>query len=585
MKAKNDPYREARLRIHDIIEKNCKNCTVRTGLQWGSPESNAICNACEIGKELQLLGKPLFTVSNERKRKSVGEGHIEPKEGKPMAARTKQRGKVVPVKNFAAESSGTAPSKLKEYKMSQEELEDYRARTGYKEPEKSKNPEVPAEADKPVGLPAPDTFSPDKQAERDRKGHDGRRKDGPSSGLTKRDVLIGVAKGESMASIEKAWGMKYNTIHSWVKKWGLSGITPGKARELLAKMGSEIDADDSEKATNPVPANPGGSAAAKSVEDVHQEGASETAVEPDVDDTQQNPEEEKSDPEQSADGIIIKPGVSGVGVASDNNDFLIEAALELNREKDAEIERLEKRMKDYEHQAVSGWSEVERLRDELAETDLKHAEEIEWQRKENIRLAGEYDSLKETIEEENAASNQIVRMLNETKRRLNDLQGEQDTLHERIHKLAAERDAGMERIVDLEARIAELDGQLAAAQASAMVLYNRLSACPADPPFPFPTLTLTFGLIDFGGSRIDQMVKVLEEANEYIEEIESSNIDINRTVSELFDVGQAFAGLIIKQLQELCVEDEIGGTIRFFEKHNKLHLEKMVGKVSRNEIL
>jgi transposase-like protein len=64
-------------------------------------------------------------------------------------------------------------------------------------------------------------------------------KEGPACGLTKKDFLKSIAEGETIASIEKAWSMKYNTLHDWVKKWGFKGITPGKARELLAAMDPE----------------------------------------------------------------------------------------------------------------------------------------------------------------------------------------------------------------------------------------------------------------------------------------------------------------------------------------------------------
>ncbi|WP_233531302.1 hypothetical protein [Paenibacillus alkalitolerans] len=64
-------------------------------------------------------------------------------------------------------------------------------------------------------------------------------KDGPACGLTKKIFLEGIANGETMSSIEKAWGMKYNTIHNWVKKWELKGITPEKARKLLEQTGEE----------------------------------------------------------------------------------------------------------------------------------------------------------------------------------------------------------------------------------------------------------------------------------------------------------------------------------------------------------
>lgn len=66
-----------------------------------------------------------------------------------------------------------------------------------------------------------------------------REKEGPACGLTKRDLLEAVAAGETLSSIERAWGMKYNTIHNWVKKWDLKGITPDKAREHLEQMEAE----------------------------------------------------------------------------------------------------------------------------------------------------------------------------------------------------------------------------------------------------------------------------------------------------------------------------------------------------------
>ncbi len=58
-------------------------------------------------------------------------------------------------------------------------------------------------------------------------------KEGPKCGLTREILIEQVAKGETLSSIERAWGMKYNTIHNWVKKWGLRGITPEKAQALL----------------------------------------------------------------------------------------------------------------------------------------------------------------------------------------------------------------------------------------------------------------------------------------------------------------------------------------------------------------
>lgn len=58
-------------------------------------------------------------------------------------------------------------------------------------------------------------------------------KEGPDCGLTREMLIEEVAKGETLSSIDRAWGMKYNTIHNWVKKWELKGINQAKAQILL----------------------------------------------------------------------------------------------------------------------------------------------------------------------------------------------------------------------------------------------------------------------------------------------------------------------------------------------------------------
>lgn len=75
-----------------------------------------------------------------------------------------------------------------------------------------------------------------------------REKDAPACGLTRQDLLGAIAAGETLSSIERAWGMKYNTIHNWVKKWGLKGITPDRAQELL-----EQNSGASESPAGPAP--------------------------------------------------------------------------------------------------------------------------------------------------------------------------------------------------------------------------------------------------------------------------------------------------------------------------------------------
>lgn len=65
-------------------------------------------------------------------------------------------------------------------------------------------------------------------------------KDGPGSGLTKEILIEEVAKGETLSSIEKAWGLKDNSIHYWVKKWDLKGITQAKAQDMLSESNQHV---------------------------------------------------------------------------------------------------------------------------------------------------------------------------------------------------------------------------------------------------------------------------------------------------------------------------------------------------------
>lgn len=59
-------------------------------------------------------------------------------------------------------------------------------------------------------------------------------KEGPDCGLTRLEFIKAIAQGENVASVEKAWEMKYNTLSYWVKRWELSGLTTDKARGMLA---------------------------------------------------------------------------------------------------------------------------------------------------------------------------------------------------------------------------------------------------------------------------------------------------------------------------------------------------------------
>lgn len=58
-------------------------------------------------------------------------------------------------------------------------------------------------------------------------------KEAPSCGLTKQIYIEQIASGETNASIERAWGMKVNTLYDWIKRWDLKGLKAETAQDLL----------------------------------------------------------------------------------------------------------------------------------------------------------------------------------------------------------------------------------------------------------------------------------------------------------------------------------------------------------------
>jgi hypothetical protein len=54
----------------------------------------------------------------------------------------------------------------------------------------------------------------------------------------KHEFLKLVAAGSSIAAAERDMGLKPNAVYHWLKKWGLTGINPDKARELLGEGAS-----------------------------------------------------------------------------------------------------------------------------------------------------------------------------------------------------------------------------------------------------------------------------------------------------------------------------------------------------------
>jgi hypothetical protein len=65
---RNDPNRELRIRVGMLLDRHCKHCPLVKGVNFD--KRKPICDACEIGKQLQELGSTLKAESEERKRRS-----------------------------------------------------------------------------------------------------------------------------------------------------------------------------------------------------------------------------------------------------------------------------------------------------------------------------------------------------------------------------------------------------------------------------------------------------------------------------------------------------------------------------------
>jgi hypothetical protein len=134
-----------------------------------------------------------------------------------------------PVPSRAVEYSTRGTSKPREYMLTPEELEEIRQK--YPATKRDVNFKKPV-----AHNPRTDQRHLNHEEDKDMGGQR-TSKEGPSCGLTKKLFLEQIATGETVSSIEKAWGMKYNTLYNWVKNWDCRGVTPDKAREILAQLG------------------------------------------------------------------------------------------------------------------------------------------------------------------------------------------------------------------------------------------------------------------------------------------------------------------------------------------------------------
>ncbi len=352
-------------------------------------------------------------------------------------------------------------------------------------------------------------------------------KDNPGNGLTKEILLEQLASGETVGSIEKAWKMKYNTLPYWVKKWGLQGIKPEQAATMV------------EQAKEQAAANV---AAAQSGTEIAllREKALKSAESP-----------------HSADEEIKR--LKRIEEETRELEVQRKAQSQEDESRQADTAALQARVMDLE-------TENQCLQDALVE-------------EKKVTM-----TLRESVNGIRSHADMCVQDLEDQLRNLSEA-------HERDEQQWQQRDEYREielrRAKDwaggLEAQITELETKLAAEREEKAILLQTIELA-ADSPSPAANMppqvvTLTYALRDFGGDRISQRTKCIEEADEYSAEIETANINLSRTAAELFDAGQSFVGLIRKSFQELLVPDPDLATQQYFEQHNQRHLAKMQAKV------
>jgi hypothetical protein len=160
-----------------------------------------------------------------------------------MGVRSGQR-TTVPVLDPKREKAASGSGEVKTYRMSPEELEDYRARTGYKQPPTNSDGE---KINPPVQQRTGGVRTQMAATEQDRR--DGRKS---ANEPDKQAFLQKIASGMAIAAVERELGMTRNSLFYWVKKWNLNGITPGMARELLKETGDNMETKQAEPTTSPV---------------------------------------------------------------------------------------------------------------------------------------------------------------------------------------------------------------------------------------------------------------------------------------------------------------------------------------------
>jgi NTP pyrophosphatase (non-canonical NTP hydrolase) len=331
-----------------------------------------------------------------------------------MAPRTSERGKVIPVRDMERERAAAAPGPVTTYFLSPEELEAYREKTKPKGAVKVVKPQL----------------------------------EGPKNGPTKQVFLEQIANGETISSIERAYGLKFNTLQYWVGKWGLKGITPEKAQELL----------ESEKEV----------AAAKD-----------------------QPAREEAPASEEPKGIIIKPGVSGVGKSEHpatncGNPHCPICGTNSPLEQPFMLEKV----------AESHNSEVERLKSQIEKVKAANVEAVMMAGKAAEKHLAEIERLKE---ESAQKTTQLI------------------TADREIAQLKQERDDYRRAAEDLESKV--LDGQQAFrldlnhyqhfASRTANTDWERIAVQLIREPKLLPLLNFALGAAGEAGEIADEIKKTI----------------------------------------------------------------------------
>jgi len=307
----------------------------------------------------------------------------------------------------------------------------------------------------------------------------------------KEEFLREIAAGKSISQVERERGMTRNSIYYWVKKWDLIGITPGKAREIL-KEDVEMESLSKEQYL-----------------EMRLNGHSRTSIQ----------KQHFTNPPK----FYAQLGEWGI------------------KEKDAEERELDLLQAQPIREEVEELFQPEENKDPNSTYEALKAFS-------DKNLKDEIKRLNEALETEQRDHEHAVKLLNETKTHVNQLEDE-------IHDLVDERDATRKYVDSLK--------QLSVKTQSKEIVLGK-------------EIVLRLPLLDSGANRFDQMQKVHEELEEVGSELETASIDRRRAAEELFDLVQSFVGLIRVELSDLIVDGSVDQhVIRFFEHFNREHFAKI----------